>query len=358
MNISTIVKPSSIKQKSQPRAGVNYRLLAINSGGEEFLLRPEYIRGVYQLGLASLSSDLSNVLTPEGTIPSVSLAERLSNDFGFKPQNAGNERTVIVFRDQERSVALRVHSVSRPMDVDARQVFPLPAMAHPVGQESFLDSLALVSGKATNHFDRIAIVINPMVALGFWDKAAPLSAATLPESESVNNARDQHTGSPTTRQHLISRLPRDCGNAQVVAFVARTPLPSNVNFRFCLPMSAIAEVLLDQPISSLPSASSILSGYLLWRSRPVPVIDLAKAFGASEASDSFPTASKGRMLVVKVPGGNYVAIQTDMNIQTLKSPNVSRVDYPPIDGHPHLGAYPDTSGLLVLPDLSAILSVS
>ncbi len=329
-------------------------MLAVNSGGEEILLRPENIQGVYQIPVESLADDLRYLPTPDGNIPTVSLAKRLASDLGFKPKHFGTERTAVVFRDGEHSVALRVDSISRPIELNSRDIFQPPALAHPTVGASFVDSLALVQNKATRKFDRIALLINPMVALGFCDNAEPLHEIIRKQNR-VQAPHEQIVGDPAIRGRSKPKLRLERGNAQLLAFSPRTPLPADLDFRFCLPMSVIAEVLLDQPLLQPPSASSILSGYLIWRSRPVPAIDLAMAFGAVDSG--VPTSS-GRILIARIPGGGYFAILTEMNVRIFKTPKVSSIAFPSIDRFPHLGAYRDPSGLLVLPDLTAIVQPS
>ncbi len=347
---------SIVTTNSRTSDDVGHRLLVVIAGGEEFLLRPEFIRGVYTIPVECMTSDLSSVPTPEGMIPAVSLAKRMASELGFCPRNEETERTVIVFQQDDRSVALRVHSVSRPIVVDHHDVFPLPELALlelalsnvalSCDTTSCLDSVVVMHDKQTKAQKRIGLIVNPMIVLGFCDTAIPLSGSGLHKPTWNQLVREQ--GNETSRPQKFG-----LANTQVLAFSPRTPLPAHLFFRFCLPMSIVAEVLLDEPYMPLPTASSILLGVLIWRSIPVPVIDLAKAFGASE-NETHQT-QPGRILIAKLPGGRFVALPTESSIQVKRAPKSTSVRYPAIAGYPNLGAFPDGSDLLVLPDINRIL---
>lgn len=348
MTGTKIAELAQVRPSSSPVAAPTHRLLAVVAGGQELLLRPEFVRGVYQIPAQQLSAQMDHVGTPEGTIPLVSMANCMRQVFGFSGEDTASDRTVIVFRYRGESIALRVHSVSRPIEVEPRHLFQIPTIAHPIGAPSFLDSVALVEDKETQRHESIRLVVDPMVALGLRELTESLALQSRQILHPI--LREGRATTPTSvRSHTSDR-----GHTQMLAFSPNNPLPAEFFFRFCLPVSSIAEVLHSQSIKAFPSASTILSGYLMWRSQPVPVIDLAKAFGASTAHAK--PVSHGRILIANLPGRRHVAVPTETDIQTMKTPQSCSVDYPAIAPFPHLGAFPDDSSLLVVPDLNRILN--
>lgn len=363
MTSSTFVKPTRVKSSSKTDVGSRHRLLAVMVGDDEILIRPESIRGVYQIPAVDRSARIDQIQTPEGIVPSVSLADCMARDLEFITPVTASESAAIVFHHEENSIALRVHSVSRPIEVSSQQIFPLPPLSHPIAARSFLDSLVIVGDNGSNLDQCIKLAINPMVALGFSQASEPLAmqhSRLSRESTQEQPARDRRVGDPFLRKKMTRTEFSNRGNSQLLIFSPRTPLRPEFFFRFCLPVSIVCEVLLDQSITTLPSPSALLRGYLIWRSQPVPVIDLAFAFGtsATESPESSKGKQSGRFVIAMVPDGSFVAVQTEMNIQTIKTPRLSSVDYPVLADFPQLGVFPDSSGLIVLPDLFRILNRS
>ena len=347
--------PVLVKANSRSRDDASHRLLAVIAGGVEFLLRPEFLRNVYTIPADCMSSNLSYVPTPDGVLQTVSLAERMVSDMGFVTDNYASERTIIVFQRGSRMVALRVHSVSRPVEVKQQDLFPLPPLAHPRETVKFVDSI-VVHAQESDLQKQIGFVINPLVLLGFDDNAITLSSRNVLGDNAGSIAREQKCQIAQKRNNAVNPSPSQLANLQLLAFCPQTPLPSHLFFRFCLPMSAIAEARFDEPYTSLPTASSVLRGFLMWRSKPVPVIDLAKAFGASEDESCQP--QPGRILIVVLPTGQLVALPAESGIQTKRAPKATSFNYPAIANYPHIGAFPDGSEVLVIPDLNRILNLN
>ena len=358
--------PVLVKANSRSRDDASHRLLAVIAGGAEFLLRPEFLRNVYTIPADSMSSNLSYVPTPDGVLQTVSLAERMASDMGFVADNYASERTIIVFQRGSRMVALRVHSVSRPVEVKQQDLFPLPPLAHPRETARFVDSI-VVHAQESDLQKQIGFVINPLVLLGFEENASTLCSRSV----LANGANEQFSQKTRHQSQSTQPSPSQLANLQLLAFCPQTPLPSHMFFRFCLPMSAIAEVRFDEPYTLLPTASSVLRGFLMWRSKPVPVIDLAKAFGASEDESCPPQPQPGRILIVVLPTGSGATCRAHPNLtlggrqsQVSKQSERRRqrafflLNYPAIANYPHIGAFPDGSEVLVLPDLNRILNPS
>ena len=331
---------------SRQGPSVARRLLMVSAGGHEWALKPEQVRGVYQLTHAQNAAALKTVSTPEGELPVVSLARELANQLSMTVRANDSERALAVFRHRGQSIAIRLQAVSRPVELSPNQFFALPAMAHPHDDAGILDSLAMVQPESSDPSQALRLVVNPLALLGLQTEPG--------SSRSANTGPAQVTASPggTKPGRFAGR-----GHGQLLTFrpygVEQTPTA----FQFCLPLSAIAEVLTPQPIAKLPLHNPLLLGFLIWRSKPVPVVDLAAAFGVASCNE--PTmdqqARESRLLIVRGLDGKHVAVPTLAQMQTIKTPEATAISFSALDQRPHLGVFATGSGRLVVPDLHRIL---
>lgn len=329
-------------QGSRLSSPVTRRLLAVTSGRHEWMLKPDSVRGVYQVPDSQASADLESVATPQGAVPVVSLAQVLVDQLGMRIQGSESERTFVVVHHRDESVALRLAAVSRPIELATDQFYPLPALAQAGDSRGILDSLAIVLLESSDPSQGIRLVIDPLAAAGLSVEREPTTPAAGVALANTNNGQ--------------AVQPR--GRGQLLAFSPLTAAENPLDFEFCLPLSAVAEVLTRQPVARLPLKDPVLHGFLMWHSKPVPVLDLGFALGYPACDlDPRSTGSRdGRILVVRGLDGHYIAIPVHMQIRNTTTPEAAAIRFPALDTFPHLGVFQTESGRLVVPDLQRILN--
>ena len=242
--------------------------------------------------------------------------------------------TLLIVRSpsRQKSLAIQVDSVSRPIVVDNEDFYSLPNCVYSNHQNEFVESLALTLSETDEVESRL--VINPLKPFGLDDQQAKIekSVGRLAKAPAVVNG----------------------SKGQMVVF-APAGVGSDLDFQFCLPLPSVAEIIQmdEKSMMPLPMTLPKLTGIVMWREIPVPVIDLAGQFNLDRAAGE---ESDCRLMVCNLGQGQHVAFYTQVQIKTLRTPDSTQTDVPWLHGVPKLAAVESEYGLLVVPDLKSILN--
>jgi len=310
-----------------------------SSGGFEFSISTEFLAGVYQIPRAQLADDLEIVDTPEGKMPVVSAAKLFSDELGFDLQSYSGERDLIAIHADGNTVALRVENISRPVTLGENGWNALPPIARPNNKQGIISGVATVKPEADHPNDALSLVVDPLVALGI-ETEQPAAAKPTPPAKRVSNAIE----------------PQRRGSGQLLAFVPENVPRQDLNFVFCLPLAAVAEVVTELEVFDSPLNTEVFNGFVLWRKLPIPVVNFGACFGLDKTGAEKRERNRGRRLVVaRASGHKYIAFYTQTQMHSMNTPTSTPVQFPSVEGGPMLGSFKTEFGSMVIPDLDRIL---
>ena len=313
------------------------------SGGFTFSLPSSHLAGVYQLPREQMGQELDVAETPEGKMRVVSARKLFAQELGFELSQTTQERDLVAVRADNETVALRVENVSRPSAVAPNGWHQLPKIALPNDPRGIISAIATLDPKAENPNDAFALVVDTFAALELGRDTQMVPTNTLPGAINAVNAPDQIT-------------PQRRGSGQLLAFVPEDVPRQDLNFVFCLPLAAVAEVSAAFPAFESPLNNDLFEGYILWRKMPVPVINMGACFGLKENVTEKRERSRGRRLVVaRASGHRYVAFYTQTQMHSMKTPPSTKTQFESMAGRPLLGAFKTNFGSMVIPNLDKIL---
>jgi len=219
-------------------------------------------------GAASLPS------ISKGDIPVFSLASRLGRPPSFEREEGGTSQRIIVLHpppslpqmegsQRGQPWALLVDHISQVIQISADRVVPLPAIvADP--SAGYFQGVILSDGRLT-----LFLAPERLHPDALPNAGGPLREAKSPGLTSTPSAR------PTTAS---AEGPRP-GRGQILVFYTTEPDPAERALAFGLSISQVPEILGSLPLIPVPGAAACVLGLANWRSRPVPVIDLADRLG-------------------------------------------------------------------------------
>ncbi len=308
------------------------------SGGFQFSLPTEYLAGVYQVPREQMSDDLEIADTPEGKMPVVSASNLFSGELGFDLTPSGSERDLVAIRHGENTVALRVDDISRPVTLPHNGWHELPPVARPNDKRGIISAIATINPGTDDPNQALSLVMDPLIALGI---ETGQSTAPSPAPQRIPDAIE----------------PERRGSGQLLAFVPEDVPRQQLNFVFCLPLAAVAEVVTAHELFRSPLNTEIFEGFILWRKQPIPVVNLGACFGLSETVEDNSNNTRGRRLVIaRASGHRYLAFYTQTQMHSMKTPTSRSVDFPTLAGRPLLGSFKTSFGSMVIPDLNRILA--
>ena len=308
------------------------------SGGFKFSLTTEFLAGVYQVPREQLADDLEIVDTPEGKMPVISAAKLFSDELGFDLKPSSTERDLVAIRAGGTTVALRVENISRPVTLGANGWHTIPPVTNPKDKQGIISAIATINPEADHPNDALSLVMDPLIALGVETE----QAASTP------------TASPKRVPDAIE--PQRRGSGQLLAFVPENVPRQELNFVFCLPLAAVAEVVTEQEVFDSPLNTEIFNGFVLWRKIPIPVVNLGACFGLEKTKGEKRERNRSRRLVIaRASGHKYVAFYTQTQMHSMNTPTSTPVEFPSIEGGPMLGSFKTEFGSMVIPDLDRIL---
>ncbi len=328
--LQTVYLPKANRVKEQTR-----KIVTVATGGAEFGVDTQLIRNVIQVGDASLVDNGQAMVLAGETIPVFPLRDLISNDFAPSAVQTEAGKTLLIVRSvsNQKSLAIRVDSVSRPTVVDDENFYRLPACVYGEQNNEFIESLALF--KTQTDDIEIRLVINPLKAFGLDDQLAKLTKAA---------------------GHLDGVVVGDTNRSkgQIVVF-SPAGIGSELAFQFCLPLPFVAEILQtnEKAEMPLPMALPKVTGMVMWRGIPVPIINLAEQFNIPfQTTDR----SESRLMICHLGQGQHVGFYTQVQIRTVRTPNSTPSDVAWLSGMPKLAAVESADGVLVVPDLKSILN--
>lgn len=328
--LQTVYLPKSTRAKETLR-----KIVTVATGGSEFGVDTKLIRNVIQVGDASLVDDGQAMLLGDEKIPVFPLRDLVNDVTAASALEAEAGKTLLIVRSasSQKSLAIRVDSVSRPSIVDDEDFYRLPRCVYGDQKNEFIESLALVQTEADDV--ELRLVINPLKAFGLDDQQAEVKKAV---------------------GHLEGVVVGDTNRSkgQVVMF-SPAGTGSDLAFQFCLPLPFVAEIIQtnEKAVLPLPMALPKVTGMVMWRGIPVPVINLAEQFNiAHEAAGS----SDSRLMVCHLGQGQHVGFYTQVQIRTVRTPDSTQTDVAWLFGMPKLAAVESADGVLVVPDLKSILN--
>jgi len=181
--------------------------------------------------------------------------------------------------------------------------------------------------------------MNPLIALGIETDQAAATPAQQPKR--VPNAIE----------------PQRRGSGQLLAFVPENVPRQDLNFVFCLPLAAVAEVVTAHEVFESPLNTEVFQGFVLWRNLPIPVVNLGSCFGLDNTGGEKRERNRSRRLVIaRASGHKYVAFYTQTQMHSMNTPKATPVEFPSVEGGPMLGSFKTEFGSMVIPDLDQILA--
>lgn len=126
-----------------------------------------------------------------------------------------------------------------------------------------------------------------------------------------------------------------------------------------LAVSQVQEILLPLPVAPAVLASPLLVGFIAWRKRAVPVLDLVRGLAGGEPSP-LEVGGRGRMVVAHVARlGMDVAFPVGEDVRVAAAPSDAAplgADRPPVDERFVRGLFRTRDAFLAVPDLAALLA--
>ena len=312
------------------------KIVTISANGDEFGVDTKLIRNVIQIADASLIDDGQVMILSGEKIPVFPLQGLIHDTMTPSALEAEAGQTLLIVRSasSQKSLAIRVDSVSRPTIVFDESFYRLPSCVYSDQKNEFIESLALTETE-TGEVE-LRLIINPLKALGLDDQRKEIKKA-VGHLEGV----------------VVGDTKRSKG--QIVVF-SPAGIGSELTFQFCLPLPFVAEIIQTDEESMLPLPMTLpkVTGMVMWRGIPVPLINLADQFDiAQDASDR----SDSRLMICHLGQGQHVGFFTQVQIRTERTPNATQTDAAQFSGMPKLAAVESADGVvLVVPDLKSILA--
>lgn len=334
----SVTKPQQIVSLSKGTNGKETlrKIVTIATNGSEFGVDTTLIRNVIQVADASLIDDGQAMMLSRERIPVFPLRDLINDEMAETALDAEAGKTLLIVRSasSQQSLAIRVDSVSRPIVVFEHSFYRLPSCVYSDQKNEFIESLALIKTE-TGEKDELRLVINPLKAFGLDDQPSQINQA-VGHLEGV----------------IVGDTSRSKG--QIVVF-SPAGTGSELAFQFCLPLPFVAEIIqtAEKSVLPLPMALPKVTGIVVWRGIPVPIVNLADQFHVD--SDTFDL-SNSRLMVCHLGQGQHVGFYTQAQIRTVRTPSSTQTDIAWLFGMPKLAAVESADGVLVVPDLKSILN--
>ncbi|QEG21435.1 chemotaxis protein CheW [Mariniblastus fucicola] len=330
----------------QLSAGRSNQFVRVRIGEIELVMGTKYLSGVYQASRQHRLTENNTVLTPKGEFPVASLNDVLQQKLNL-PITSFEGRALIAVGVDGQVGMLRADSVSRPASIRPAHVHPMPKVAHDESEGSrLIRSVVNVEPSAANPNDCVRLEFDPRVALGMTVPAEPADQPNPLPKEAASAiaaavAATSRRGSQDNRK-----------SGQLLAFIPDDVAKSEVEQVFCLPLTAVAEVVTTQRHLNSTVSSDVFDGFVLWRKVPVPIVQLGKIFGFNLERE---TESSRRLVIARATGNRFLGFYAQPQMQTMKVPESVPGSNTLFEGRPHLGCFRTELGELVVPDLNRIL---
>lgn len=315
------------------------QFLRVRVGDLEFVVNTDYVAGVYKISSAYILTDRNTILTPDGEFPAILLGDVVKEHFKMDP-NVGDSLALVAVKHGDQTSMLRADSVSSPLRIKSVHIHPMPSVAIGNSGTPLTRSVVNIDPSLDIASNCVCMELDPRVAVGETIPTAPANRPNpLPKE-----ATSALSGSAAKSSHRKS--------GQLLAFVPEDVSRLEVEQVFCLPLTAIAEVITTQQDINSSLSTDVCDGFVLWRKVPVPVVQLGKIFGfAAEATES----DSRRLVIARATGNRFVGFYAQPQMQTLKVPASLPGSENTLSGRPHLGCFLTELGELVVPDMNRIL---
>lgn len=337
-----------INASTQPEKVAESRtdqFVRVRVGELELVMSTEHLSGVFQVSRQHRLTENNTILTLKGEFPVVSMNDVLQRSLNLKQESFEGKALIAVETDGQISM-VRADSVSRPAVIKPEHVHPMPRVANGIDKARLVRSIVNMDPASDNPNDSIRMQFDPRVALGHSVPAEtggqpnplPKEAASAIAAAAAATARQSAKGARKSGQ-LLAFIPED---------VSR----SEVEHVFCLPLTAIAEVITKQRNLNAAVSSEVFDGFVLWRKVPVPIVRLGKIFGFG--SDNAIEDSR-RLVIARATGNRFLGFYAQPQMQTMKVPEAIPGGENTLVGRPHRGCFRTELGELVVPDMDRIL---
>lgn len=322
----------------------NNQYVRVRVGEVELVMSTKYLSGVFQASRQNRLTENNTVLTPKGEFPVVSLDKVLQKQLKLEFNEFEGKALIAVETDGQISM-VRADSVSRPAIIKPEHVHPMPFVAHGSDDVRLIRTIVNIEPSSDNSNDCIRMQFDPRVALGQKIPAEPKDKPNpLPKEAASAIAA---TVAATSRQAGGSR-----NSGQLLAFIPEDVSRSEVEHVFCLPLTAIAEVITTQQNLNKTISSDVFDGFVLWRKVPVPIVRLGKVFGFGSETT---VEDSRRLVIARATGNRFLGFYAQPQMQTMKVPESIPGTANALTGRPHRGCFRTELGELVVPDMDRIL---
>ena len=310
------------------------KIVTVSTGDVKFGVDTKLIRSVVQISDAVFAGNHHAIMMGDEKISVIPLKDFIDDAMTALPLEADTGSALLVVRSpsRQKSLAIRVDSVSRPMVLDKENFFSLPDCIYCNQQNEFVESLAVTVSESDQ--DQLRLMINPLKPFGLDNQQTKL---------------EKSVGQLSRPAPVV-----DGTIGQMVVF-SPAGVGSNVEFQFCLPLPSVAEIIQtdERSMFALPVSLPRIDGMVMWRDIPVPVVDLVGQFKLDRIAED---KTSSRLVICHMGQGQHVAFYTQVQIKTLRVPNATHADPAWLSGVPKLAAVDSEYGLLVVPDLKSILN--
>lgn len=267
---------------------------------------------------------------------------RLTDQLESRGRNLISQGTIAILRREDHSWALLVDKVGSSVEIQYDRIFPLPA----------------VTGNGNGRFPWVVVDEQELDLYLAPERLVPAAvsgtdneAPSMPPVPLISNVRP-------TIERLHGQTSEERGAGQLITFTLEHRFSTPV--RFALSAGQALEIVSNPPLIAIPRAPSFVKGLINWRSLPVPVVDLAAWLGMPIIREEI-----GRRLMIcrgtigrskRDPG--LIAISPVDDVRKLDLPVDYRAWQEPVKWNPSLalGVYRYERGMMVVPDLDAVLS--
>lgn len=269
---------------------------------------------------------------------------RLTDQLESRGRALMSQGVIAILRREDHTWALLVDKIGSSVEILYERIFPLPAVT---GDGNGRFPWVVVDDQELDLYLAPERLV-PAVVSGMDHEAPSTPPAPLPSNVRPTIAR------------LSGQAPeeRDMAAAQLITFTLEHRFSTPV--RFALSAGQALEIISNPPLITIPRAPGFVKGLINWRSLPVPVVDLAAWLGMPVSREEI-----GRRLMIcrgtigrskRDPG--LVAISPVGDVKKLDLPVEYRSWQDPVKWNPALalGVYRFERGMMVVPDLDAILS--
>ncbi|MBL8215246.1 MAG: chemotaxis protein CheW, partial [Bryobacterales bacterium] len=275
---------------------------------------------------------------------------RLSDQLYGSSRTPSRSGVIMVLRRNERLWALLVDKVTASAEVPADRFYRLPAVAGDADNGQFPAVVVEDEG--------LSLYIAPerLVPAAISGVQAP--PPRVPTLQSLVRARASAPRPSSARRN--AETPPSTGAArQIITFSLETDASADPPVRFGISAGQAIEILNGLPVIPVPNAPSFVAGLALWRSQPVPVVDLGGWMGTG----SVPYKAGCRLLICR----GTQAMNGALPLLAIPAVDQFRKLDLPIEykSWPHrpswntalaLGIYQAERSMLIFPDLDAIAS--